>query len=523
MAQYLKPDSALGYVEDLAEIQKAKINNLRHSVLGCMLGDFDETGAYVVSQEIKEELIAMEKFIVESFDNIELCKGVLKLDKQISFMVTFEGNRATLALVEKLNYEANMFLNSGTYSNINEYILDVVETSGEVNRNVIYDRWNIKAVQGAVLDIFNCDEEVLAKYFGITKRFKYLLVANKTLLQKEEELEEIEAEYATTMFEILSHYPNLEKAVLDNLKQTLKEKKNALSVKKPFFAKTLNEILENSIQQNLSQLSEEEKQNFLQEQRNAILASNVKLEDALSMDHVKQEGEETSPDKVMLQIPNSEYARPIADLAEEFVGENKQVEGRLNGENTNLFQRTLERNGKTLTNDANRGKLSETLSRVGLADYVGIPREVKKDETVTATHSTPAPTPTPAKKVSATNASAGSTRDSGKGKGGGKSGGGSPAKKGKTAAEAPQDAKGSEQQGRYNPDTYIPSVARPPVKRISKDEGVTQEMANEVTDRVFAELLEQKRAERAAGRTGQAIAQGNETADTFDAASSINP
>ena len=57
MAQYLKQDSELGYIVDNADIEYSKFNNLRHVVLGCMLGDFDETGAYVVEKEIIQELI----------------------------------------------------------------------------------------------------------------------------------------------------------------------------------------------------------------------------------------------------------------------------------------------------------------------------------------------------------------------------------------------------------------------------------------------------------------------------------
>ena len=57
MAQYLKPDCELGYIEDQAQIEKLKVDNLRHTILGCMLGDFDETGAYVVDPEIVQELI----------------------------------------------------------------------------------------------------------------------------------------------------------------------------------------------------------------------------------------------------------------------------------------------------------------------------------------------------------------------------------------------------------------------------------------------------------------------------------
>ena len=56
MSQYLKPDSELGYVEDHAMIEFLQFNNLRHTVLGCMLGDFNEVGNYVVAPEIVEEL-----------------------------------------------------------------------------------------------------------------------------------------------------------------------------------------------------------------------------------------------------------------------------------------------------------------------------------------------------------------------------------------------------------------------------------------------------------------------------------
>ena len=161
MAQYLKPESELGYIEDVSEIANLKFNNLRHTVLGCMLGDFNDVGDYVVAPQLVSELITMEKYLVQTYDNIELCKSCLKLDKQISFMVTFEGNKATLSLVEKINYQANYALNSGVYSNLNEYLLDSVETSGEINRNAIYERWNIKPYGGNVVDIFNCDNSIL--------------------------------------------------------------------------------------------------------------------------------------------------------------------------------------------------------------------------------------------------------------------------------------------------------------------------------------------------------------------------
>jgi len=394
MAQYLKPDSALGYIEDSAQIECLKFNNLRHTILGCMLGDFDEVGAYVVSPEIVSELISMEKYLVESFDNVELCKSALKLDKQISFMVTFEGNKATLSLVEKINYEANFLLNSGTYSNINEYVLDSVETSGEVNRNVIYAKWNIKTNPGNVIDIFNCDDSVLEKYFGIVNRFKYLLQTNKILLETEEKTEEIEAGYSNQIFEILSHYPKLEEEVIKTINETLEKKKTAISVKKPFFAKTFNELLENSIEKSLSVLTDEQKQEFETEKRNAVLNLNVKRVDTVEVEHKdKQSSDEIAPKVVTLKTNPNEQSKTIEELGQDFVAAHKKVsEKTANAEpvETDLFRRTilavgekkgndveLPKENENLEQDTEFNKLIKNARRFGFAASLGVEPEKK--------------------------------------------------------------------------------------------------------------------------------------------------
>ena len=380
MAQYLKPDTELGYVEDSAEIENLKVNNMRHVVLGCMLGDFDEVGSYVVDDEVKQELIEMDKYIVETFDNIEFCRSELKLDKQISFMVTFEGNRARLALIEKIQFEGNFKLNSGTYSNVNEYVLDSVETSGEINRAVIYARWHIKPLPSQIIDIFSCDEAMLAKYFGIVKRFKYLLAANKTLLEKEAAMEEIEAGYVNEIFSILNHYPILKKNVLENLNKTLSEKKNAVSVKKPFFAKTLNEVVENVIDQNLGVLNEQEKQNFLSEKHNALLRMNVKRDEVIEAERFESKKDEQA---VLCVKTDEQYEnKSIQELSELFVGQHHQTTDRLNGKDTNLFLRALARNGNEMQTYANKETLMEILEELGIAELVGVEKGDVKVEPV---------------------------------------------------------------------------------------------------------------------------------------------
>lgn len=321
MAKYLKPDCELGYVEDNVEIDYLKFNNLRHSILGCMLGDFDENGYYVVSPEIAKELILMKKYLFESMDNIEICKSELKLDKQLTFMITFEGNKATLSLLEKINYEANYKINSGLYSNINEYVLDEVETSGEVDRNVIYQRWNISEYEGNIIDIFNCDDAVLEKYFGIVNRFKYLLQANKILLDKEDEIEAIEIEYGLAILDILSHYPKLEKIVKAQIKDTLNEKKDFVRLDKPNFAKTLNEIIDNAIETNLEVLNEKEKEEFNIEQRNVKLNSNIKKQNTLQIKKVELnygENQKEASAVNQLEISKELSAQTLLEVAQNY-------------------------------------------------------------------------------------------------------------------------------------------------------------------------------------------------------------
>lgn len=368
MAQYLKPDSELGYIEDQAEIENLKFNNLRHVILGCMLGDFDEKGTYVVDPQIVKELIEMPKYIVETMDNIEICRSVLRLDKQVTFAVTFEGNKATLTLLEKLSYEANFKINSGTYSNINEYVLDFVETSGEINRNAIYTLWNIEPVGGNVIDIFNCDDSVLEKYFGIVNRFKYLLHTNKVLIDKEEEIEEIEAGYTNEIYDILKRYPKLETEVKKQVAETLNEKKDALSIKKPNFAKTFNEILDNAIQSNLNVLDEKEKQEFEIEKRNVVVNLNVKRASVVEMETAtlqNEENPELSSKVIRLEHGENVKSKSVETLGEEFVSSHKIVEEKKKNE-TLSDQATTEKD-----------KMISRLIKDGLSDKIGV--ETKKN------------------------------------------------------------------------------------------------------------------------------------------------
>ncbi len=331
MAKYLKDDSELGYIVDNALIEYSKFNNMRHTVLGYMLGDYDETGEYVVSEEIKQELISMRKYIVDTVDNIDVCHSELKLDKQISFFVTFESDRAILSLVEKVSFQANNQLNSGIYSNIVETVIDMVETSGVVNKNAIYRRWNIGSFSGSVLDVFQMDDDTIAELFGIVNRFKYLLAANEILLKNEHEIEEIEAEYANTILEILEHYPKLKKVVEQEIKKTLTEQSDFIKLDKPNAAKTLNEIINQAIEDNIDVLDEKEQEEFKVEKHNAVNTYNIKVQDAVPVKVEKAPAEKKGEDIVLPKIDTNrrDEVTPLEDLADSFVKTAKETESRV--------------------------------------------------------------------------------------------------------------------------------------------------------------------------------------------------
>lgn len=321
MSQYVKNDCEQGFVTDNAEIDSLKFNNLRHTILGCMLGDFDVEGNYVVDPVIVNELIVMPKYIVDTVDNIDVCSSVIKLDKQITFFVTYEGEHAVLTLAEKVNFQANFKSNSGLFSNINEYVLDTFETSGVVDKNAVYSKWNISTFTGNALDVFNMDEETLAQYVGIVNRFKYLMKANQILLKNENKLEEIESDYAVQMMQIVSRYPELKKCVDAKIKEVVSKQPSVLRLDKPFFAKTVNEIVSQTIENNLNVLTDGEKQEFQVEKRNITVERNLKIAQTIETSNapVVDENQEVVTSKFVVNTFGAEARQSLTDVATEYI------------------------------------------------------------------------------------------------------------------------------------------------------------------------------------------------------------
>lgn len=331
MAQYLRADCEQGFVTDSAEIENLKFNNMRHTILGCMLGDFDAEGNYVVDPQIVEELIAMPKYIVDTVDNVDVCTSVIKLDRQITFFVTYEGEQAVLTLAEKVNFQANFKTNSGMFSNINEYILDSFETSGVIDKNAVYAKWHISPFGGNAMDIFNMDQETLSKYYGIVNRFKYLMKANQIMLENEDKIEEIEANYAVQMMQIIAKYPELKKVVDAKIKDVVSKQPSVIRLDKPFFAKTVNEVINQTIEANISILKPEEKQEFEVERRNLLVEQNVKLSQVIDVINAPVLGEqqETITTKCVLNTNGVERRQSLTDVAADYIVTKNKISSKI--------------------------------------------------------------------------------------------------------------------------------------------------------------------------------------------------
>lgn len=267
--KYFKTDSEKGYLENKHDINYFATKQMGKIVFGGMLGDFDENGFYVINQKIVEELIKMPKVIVDMVDGADLIRSKIKFDGFYHFILTVEENTATFSLLEKLQYQSNYNFNSGAYSNINEYVLDQISVPDkDFDRNSLYQKYNISVVdEGDSLSVFDMDELSIAIYFNIIDKIKMNYLTKNQLILKEKEIENVEADYFESVLELLTEFPDIENKVKEDVKNNLNEKRNLIIPNKPFFQKTVNEILDSSLDQFVYTLPSEQRDELLNKLR----------------------------------------------------------------------------------------------------------------------------------------------------------------------------------------------------------------------------------------------------------------
>ena len=111
--KYFKFDEIDQFLEDQTDINYYATNQVRRVAVGNMLGDYNEQGLYVLDEKLIKELVAMPKVIVDSVGGADLIRSAIKFDSYIHFMLTIEEDKASLILLEKVNFESNVKYNAG--------------------------------------------------------------------------------------------------------------------------------------------------------------------------------------------------------------------------------------------------------------------------------------------------------------------------------------------------------------------------------------------------------------------------
>ena len=263
--KFLKFDTDKGFLDNKDDINYYATTQMRKVVFGGMLGDFDENGFYVISQKIVNELITMPKVIVDAVDGSELMRSKVKADTFFHFILSVECNKARLSLLEKIYHQSNKTFNSGSYSDINEYVLDeVIVPDKDFNRNALYQKYNIVPQDdGEALTIFDADEQTIALYYNIIEKIKINYLTQDKMILKEKEIEDIEANYFEQVLALIAEFPVIEKEVKQDVQDVLTEKHNFVIVSNPFFQQTVNEVVDTSVDKHAEKLEKDKKEEFL--------------------------------------------------------------------------------------------------------------------------------------------------------------------------------------------------------------------------------------------------------------------
>jgi len=312
--KYVKFDTELGYLDNKDDINYFSTIQMRKIAFGRMLGEFDENGLYVINQKIVEELIKMPKVIVEIVEESDLIRSKVKADAFFHFILTVEDNKVSLKLLEKINYQSNKDFNSGTYSNINEYVLDeVIVTDKDFNRNALYEKYNISVENdGEVLSIFDMDELSIALYYNIVEKLKVNYLVENELILKEKELENIEADYFEAMLGVIGEFKGFGDKVSAGLKKDLAEKYNFVIISKPFFQRTVNEMLDSYVDLYIQDLSPEQKEQALSKIREIKAKYYQKFKTLLPIEIVKESGVRFDKSQILQEGVIGDLVREIS-------------------------------------------------------------------------------------------------------------------------------------------------------------------------------------------------------------------
>ncbi len=223
MAKYLRKDYENGYMSDVVLIDYYKkvqeidvINNL-------LIGDYNSKGEYVTSKEILNELLAMPKYIVKTFNTNMYLQSNAEIGNfsQLTFMVTVQDgvpklnmSRASLLLTEEISKCGGYYINTNSvvldsFEDANDFDFNdkmfkhfnIIENTGrkpaksEIPLNVLNRKTALSdAKQNLFSSILKAQKEYLSRRLSVLKRFE---IGEKILKEYNTRLAEIKTKVAS--------------------------------------------------------------------------------------------------------------------------------------------------------------------------------------------------------------------------------------------------------------------------------------------------------------------------------------
>ena len=146
MGKYYKEYANLDdEIDDDVEIEFDKFQKMEQVVFGNLLGDFLQDGKYSVDRDICAELIHIEKVVVGEFGNEIQLKSPIKFETFPCFILRVKDTRIGLYLLEEINHAGNESIGSGSYCDINEFLVDEMKFSTDnviLNLNEAYKKYS---------------------------------------------------------------------------------------------------------------------------------------------------------------------------------------------------------------------------------------------------------------------------------------------------------------------------------------------------------------------------------------------
>ena len=273
MGKYYKEYANLDdEIDDDVEIEFDKFQKMEQVVFGNLLGDFLQDGKYSVDRDICAELIHIEKVVVGEFGNEIQLKSPIKFETFPCFILRVKDTRIGLYLLEEINHAGNESIGSGSYCDINEFLVDEMKFSTDnviLNLNEAYKKYNItkKLDEGKIKEISEIDK--YKDYNAILKKLALNKLKQNILIENHDLLENVEQEYIDQTLKLIEKYPEFKYIVTKELEGALIDKTELISKNKPFYNRAFRELLDDVIFMNDGELSEKDREEFYAKQKDA--------------------------------------------------------------------------------------------------------------------------------------------------------------------------------------------------------------------------------------------------------------